>query len=111
MMGKRIPAARHIAKTYLDKHKGYSQEAYDLETLAAYNGIPEKQRYHNWDEKTKQWVVNDHVICDPDKSNTGWNLDREENTETTLEGLREDKDSKPFYTGRCYAEHIKNTQN
>lgn len=111
MINRRVPAARNIAKIYLDKHKGYSQEVYDLETLAAYNGIPEKQRYHNWDEKNKLWVVNDHVICDPEKSNTGWNLDRKENIETTLDGLKGDKDSKPFYTGRCYAEHIKNTQN
>ncbi|TLN00867.1 hypothetical protein FDZ73_18005 [bacterium] len=95
---------------HLDKHPGYSQDVYDNETLAAYNGIPQKQWYHNWDDQTKKWVVNENVICDPNQSNMGWNMTKEENKDKTLKELIGDKKAKPFHTGRCYAEHIVNTQ-
>lgn len=106
----RIPNARRIAKDYLDKHPGYSQEELDLETLTAYNGIPKKQRYHVWDEKSKKWIINQDVVCDPDQSNKGWLATEEENKNKSLDELKKNKKSKPFYTGRCYAEHIKKTQ-
>lgn len=107
---KRIPSARTTAKNYLDKHPGYTQEQCDLETLAAYNGIPKKQRYHNWSETDKKWVVNENIICDPDQSNKGWMMTEEENKDKKLPDLKSNKKSKPIYTGRCYAEHIKNNQ-
>lgn len=107
---KRIPLARKTAKNYLDKHPGYTQEQCDLETLAAYNGIPKKQRYHNWSEAEKKWVVNENVLCDPDQSNKGWIMTEDENKGKKLPDLKSSKTSKPIYTGRCYAEHIKNNQ-
>lgn len=107
---KRIPSARTTAKNYLDKHPGYTQEQCDLETLAAYNGIPKKQRYHNWNETDKKWVVNENVVCDPDQSNKGWIMTEDANKEKKLPDLKSNKESKPIYTGRCYAEHIKNNQ-
>lgn len=110
IMLNRIPSARKTAKKHLDKHPGYSQTVCDNETLAAYNGIPQNQWYHNWDDETKQWVVNTNVICDPNQSNKGWNMTKEENKDKTLKELQKDKKAKPFYTGRCYAEHIVNTQ-
>lgn len=111
LLSKRIPTARSIAKNYLDKHPGYTQDQLDLETLAAYNGVPKNQRYHNWDEKEKKWVVNQNVTCDPDQSNKGWIMTDKENKDKDIDGLRKNKESKPIYTGRCYAEHIKRTQN
>lgn len=110
MLETRIRVARRRAKAYLDKHPGYSQEIYDLETLAAYNGIPQNQRYHNWDEENKVWVINENVICDPSQSNKGWNLEKEIHKGKSLQDLKKDKGAKPFYTGRCYAEHVKNNQ-
>ncbi len=107
---KRIPIARTTAKNYLDKHPGYTQDQLDLETLAAYNGIPKKQRYHNWSETEKKWVVNNNVLCDPDQSNKGWISTEEENKNKTIPELKSNNKSKPIYTGRCYAEHIKNNQ-
>jgi len=111
MLDKRISIARKTAKNYLDKHPGYSQNELDLETLAAYNGIPKKQRYHVWNEKEKKWQVNDNVICDPEQSNKGWIMTESQNTGKTLEELKKDNKTSPIYTGRCYAEHIKNAKN
>ena len=82
----------------------------DLETLVPYNGVAKQQRYHNWDTTEKKWVVNDEVICDPDQSNKGWLTTEKGNEKKTLPELQKDKTAKPFYTGRCYAEHIKNAQ-
>ena len=110
IMKKRILTARVTAKDYLNKHPGYTQEQYDLETLAAYNGIPKGQRYHNWNATNKEWVLNKDVTCDPTQSNKGWIMTEEKNKGKTLSELQNDQGGKPFYTGRCYAEHVKNTR-
>lgn len=107
---KRLPDCRKIAKKYLDQHPGYSDDMLDLETLVPYNGMAKKQRYHNWDATKKMWSANDDVICDPDQSNKGWLTTEKDNENKTLSELQKDKTAKPFYTGRCYAEHIKNAQ-
>jgi hypothetical protein len=106
---KVLPGYRKIAKFYLDTHAEYTNEMLNLETYAAYNGLAKKQRYHKWDEGNKKWEVNDNVLCDPAQSNKGWLMTEEENKGKSLPDLRKNKDSKPFYTGRCYAEHIKNS--
>lgn len=111
MFDKRISSARKTAKNYLDKHPGYSQDQLDLETLAAYNGIPKGQRYHTWNEKEKKWEVNSNVTCDPDQSNKGWLMTETQNKGKTLDELKKDSKTSPIYTGRCYAEHIKNAKN
>lgn len=111
LLKKRIPTARSVAKDYLSKHPGYSQEEDDLETMAAYNGLPKGQRYHTWNATEKKWQKNDNVICDPEQSNKGWLLSDEENKNKTLDDLKKGDGGKPFYTGRCYAEHIKNSGN
>lgn len=104
-----LPEKRTTAKKYLDSHPGYTSDMFDLETLAAYNGTPKKQRYHNWDMTEKKWVINKNVVCDPSQSNTGWLMTENSNKGKKLNELQSDKDAKPFYTGRCYAEHIKNS--
>lgn len=101
---------RKSAKNYLDQHGNYTNEMYDLETLASYNGIPRKQRYHNWDGDLKKWVKNTDVICDPAQSNKGWIVTETENKGKSLDELLANPKSKPIYTGRCYAEHINNQQ-
>jgi len=101
---------RNRAKTYLDTHKNYTDDMLDLETLASYNGLAKKQRYHNWDSTSNKWIVNSNVICDPDQSNKGWLITEKANANQTIDQLSDNSKSKPFYTGRCYAEHIKNNQ-
>lgn len=110
IMEKRLPDCGRIAKKYLDQHPNYTDDMLDLETLVPYNGVAKKQRYHNWNETGKKWEVNDDVICDPDQSNKGWLMTEKDNDGKTLSELKKDKTAKPFYTGRCYAEHIKNAQ-
>jgi hypothetical protein len=110
IMEKRLPQCREIAKKYLDQHPGYTDDMLDLETLVPYNGMAKKQRYHNWDPTAKKWIVNDNVLCDPDQSNKGWLTTEKDNKDQTLTELKTSKKAKPFYTGRCYAEHIKNAQ-
>lgn len=53
LIEKKLPACRSIAKKYLDQHIPYTDDMLDLETLAVYNGLARKQRYHNWNETTK----------------------------------------------------------
>lgn len=101
---------RKRAKNYLDQHNNYTDDMLDLETLASYNGLARGQHYHNWNTKLNKWVVNTNVTCDPEQSNKGWLMTEEENEGKSIEELRKNKKSKPFYTGRCYAEHIKNNQ-
>lgn len=110
IMEGRLPDCRKIAKKNLDQHPGYTDDMLDLETLVPYNGMAKKQRYHNWDATIKKWLVNDEVICDPNQSNKGWLTTEKGNENKTLLELQKDKTAKPFYTGRCYAEHIKNAQ-
>lgn len=108
VMSVRIPTHRKKARDYLAVHGSFDQAMLDLETLTSYNGLAHKQHYHNWDAQKKQWLVNDNVICDPNQSNKGWDLHEKINKDKALEELEED--GRPFYTGRCYAEHIKNVQ-
>jgi hypothetical protein len=110
LLEKRLPAHRKRAQNYLDKHGQYTSEQLELETLAAYNGLAKGQHYWNWSESQKKWVENNDVICDPNQSNKGWLVSTPEEKKMTVKDLQEDKDKKPFYTGRCYAEHIKNAQ-
>lgn len=110
LMEKRLPAHRKRAKKYLDAHGNYTTDQLDMETLAAYNGWAGGQHYWNWDALQKTWAVNDNVTCDPDQSNKGWLVSNPANKGKTLEELKKNKDAKPNYTGRCYAEHIKSTQ-
>jgi hypothetical protein len=53
-MNIKLQECHRIAKNYLDQHSGYTDEMLDLETLAPYNGLAKKQRYHNWDEQVKR---------------------------------------------------------
>ncbi|BBP01655.1 hypothetical protein [Sulfuriferula nivalis] len=108
ILKKRIPTHRKRAKAYLDVHRNYDQAMLNLETLASYNGLAHQQRYFNWDGKKNQWIENENVICDKTQSNKGWDLEEKTNQDKTLEELK--KDGHPFYTGVCYAEHIKNNQ-
>lgn len=109
ILNKIIPWHRKRAKKYLDEHGNYTQEMLDLETLASYNGWSHAQHYWDWNSSQKKWVINSNVICDPDQSNKGW-LVNEKNKNDSLEELRKSKDTKPIYTGRCYAEHIDKKQ-
>ncbi|WP_146042072.1 hypothetical protein [Chromobacterium sinusclupearum] len=104
-----VNSKRSLAKKYLSQnHRPYNQDQLDLETLAYYNGA--NHHYHTWDEKSKSWVINNAITCDPQESNKGWDITKEENKDKSVEELRNNKKSKPIYTGRCYAEHIKNAQ-
>lgn len=102
-----IHSKRNAAKNYLDKHGNYGDEELDTETLVYYNGA--NYHYYVWDEKSKKWAVNDQILCDPNQSNSGWNMTLKANKEKELKDLQDGKGTKPIYTGRCYAEHIKNS--
>ncbi len=101
-----IVEKRGFAKDYLSKHKPYTDEHLDTETLVYYNGA--RDHYYIWNSKDKKWVINDEVVCDPDESNKGWKVTGLKSADKTVEKLRESETLKPKYTGRCYAEHIKN---
>lgn len=104
-----IAEKRRFAKSYLegyDKEATKNEEVYDTETLVYYNGATD--HYYVWDANAKKWVKNENVVCDPLQSNTGWRVTHEDNKGKTLEQLRAGQGTKPRYTGRCYAEHIKN---
>ena len=109
ILKNRLPNHRKRAKKYLDEHGDYTSEMLDMETLACYNGWSGGQHYWNWASTTKKWEVNTDVICDPNQSNKGWISSQKDNNKS-LEELKNDSKAKPVYTGRCYAEHIKNTQ-
>ena len=100
-----IPSKRKEAKKYLSPHP-FTTEELNMETLVYYNGA--NAHYLVWDEKEKKWIKNLDVLCDPTQSNKGWDLTDDKNANKTLEQLRDNKGAKPKYTGRCYAEHIKN---
>jgi hypothetical protein len=101
-----IKEKRAAAKKYLDTHGSYNDEQLNLETLVYYNGA--NFHYYVWDSSAKKWIENSDVLCDPDQSNTGWNMSLVENKGKSLKDLRDGKGTKPVYTGRCYAEHINN---
>lgn len=107
---KILPYHRKRARKYLSEYGEHTPEMLDLETLASYNGWNGGEHYWNWNSTTKKWDVNNNVICDPDQSNKGWMTSKTENKGKSLEELKKDKKTKPLYTGRCYAEHIKNSQ-
>lgn len=109
ILNKQIPWHRKRAKKYLDKYGQYTQDMLDLETLASYNGWSHEQHYWNWNSTTKKWESNSDVVCDPSQSNKGW-LKTSETKDNSLEDFKSDSKTKPIYTGRCYAEHIKNNQ-
>lgn len=106
IMEVRLPYCRSVAKRHLDKHGKYTDEMLDTETLTPYNGVAKGQFYYNWNTKTNAWETNSDVVCDPEQSNKGWLMTEKENKGKSLSQLQNDKKSKPFYTGRCYAEHI-----
>lgn len=97
---------RAFAKAYLDKHSGYTNDDLDTETLVHYNGA--NYHYLVWDTESKKWTKNNSVLCDPEQSNTGWDMSTAGNQNKSLVQLRAGEGNKPKYTGRCYAEHIKN---
>lgn len=108
ILDKRIPWHRKRAKKYLEEFKNYTQEMLDLETLASYNGWSQQQHYWNWNSSTNKWEVNSDVVCDPDQSNKGW-MKNSDSKNYSLDDFRKSSKTKPIYTGRCYAEHIKIT--
>jgi hypothetical protein len=73
--------------------------------LVFYNGA--NHHYYVWDAKTNAWTVNSDVLCDPSQSNSGRDVSKPSNAGKSLEELRAGKGTKPIYTGRCYAEHVK----
>jgi hypothetical protein len=103
-----IKEKRDLAKKYLNKHGSYTDADLDMETLVYYNGA--NYHYLVWDEVKKKWRVNENVLCDPEQSNTGWDLKDAPNKNKTLQQLKAGEGAAPKYTGRCYAEHIKNHQ-
>jgi hypothetical protein len=101
-----LPEKVSFAKSYLKSHE-YSDDVLDMETLVYYNGA--NRHYYVWSDSAKAWVVNEEVLCDPKESNKGWDMTAKSNEKKTLEDLRNGKGSKPMYTGRCYAEHVKSS--
>lgn len=101
-----IKGKRAAAKKYLSKYGPYNDDELDMETLVHYNGA--NDHYLIWDEEAKKWKVNDVILCDPQQSNKGWDMEDKDNEGKSLTELRKGKGAKPRYTGRCYAEHIKN---
>lgn len=103
-----IKEKRELAKKYLDKHGDYTAEDLDMETLVHYNGA--NYHYLIWSESKKKWLKDDRILCDPEQSNKGWDMKDTANKSKTLQQLRKNEGTAPKYTGRCYAEHVKNNQ-
>ncbi|MBT9568218.1 MAG: hypothetical protein IV085_07950 [Thiobacillus sp.] len=103
-----LPDKRNRAKEYLGQKgktpNSYTQEQYDTETMAYYNGAG---RFYKWDSSASKWNENYAAICDPN-SNRSWS--KADNPEMTLKELLK-KNVKPSYTGHCYAKHIREAQN
>ncbi|RZI85639.1 MAG: hypothetical protein EOP38_04515 [Rubrivivax sp.] len=97
---------RKKSERYFSSHAGATEDQIDTETLVFYNGA--NHHYYVWSEGSKSWVVNGNVVCDPTQSNKGWNMGDSKNKKLTLPDLQANKGSAAIYTGRCYAEHIKN---
>ena len=100
-----IKDKRALAKSYLDKHGSYTDDDLDMETLVYYNGA--NYHYLVWDNSSRKWVENKNVLCDPEQSNSGWDLTSNNNKGKSVAQLRKGEGDKPKYTGRCYAEHIR----
>ncbi|MFC5479896.1 hypothetical protein [Massilia suwonensis] len=100
-----IKEKRILAKKYLDKHGNYTTEDLDMETLVHYNGA--NYHYLVWDPNGEKWIKNEKVLCDPEQSNSGWDMSSDANKNKSLRELQKGEGGKPKYTGRCYAEHIK----
>lgn len=100
-----ITEKRKLARKYLANHGNFTEDDVDTETLVYYNGA--NFHYLVWDAVNKKWIENANVLCDHLQSNTGWDMTKEANKGKTLEQLRKNEGTKPSYTGRCYAEHIK----
>lgn len=100
-----IAEKRALAKNYLARHGNYSEDDLDMETLVFYNGA--NHHYLVWDKAAKKWKRNEQILCDPQQSNTGWDMEQGGNVGKTLAELRKGLGEKPKYTGRCYAQHIK----
>lgn len=102
-----LPDKRARAKKYLSQSgqtpNSYTQEQYDIETMAFYNGAG---RFYKWDGSANKWIENDAAICDPN-SNRSWA--KAANPGMSLKELLKDN-VKPNYTGHCYAKHILATQ-
>lgn len=77
--------------------------------------------YHKWDDKAKQWVRNDDIMCDTGTGNIGRDMTDADNTGQTEADLhKRDQDSyanptknkkaenKWKYTGICDADHLNN---
>ncbi|WP_082582687.1 hypothetical protein [Frateuria sp. Soil773] len=102
------------AKAHLGQSKRtYTDEQLKLETWSRWNG----GSYHVWDDKTKQWVRNDNILCDTETGNIGWDMTKEDNKDKTEADLHKrdkgeykkppaKKDRKWTYTGICYADHL-----
>ncbi|MGZ8293763.1 MAG: hypothetical protein ACXWVG_12020 [Telluria sp.] len=103
-----IPKKRSAAKRYLDRHKLYTEDDLDMETLVYYNRA--NHHYIKWSAKDKRWERNTSVVCDPAQSNKGWDATNPVNVDKPIEELRKGEGGKPIYTGACYAEHIRNKQ-
>jgi hypothetical protein len=103
-----IKEKRSAAKKYLDKYGGYTKDDLDTETLVYYNGA--NYHYLVWDSTQKKWQENKDILCDSEQSNSGWDIKKAANKEKSLTQLRNGEGGNPVYTGRCYAEHIKNSQ-
>lgn len=108
IVAKVIHEKRQSAKKYLDKHGAYTEDDLDMETLVYYNGA--NYHYLIWDGKDGKWIRNEQVLCDPQESNKGWDMMQVSNKNKTIDQLRHGEGDKPKYTGRCYAEHVKNSQ-
>lgn len=103
-----IKEKRDLAKKYLNGHGGYTEDDLDMETLVYYNGA--NYHYLIWDYRAKKWKENSNILCDPEQSNTGWDVSHEASRNKTIDQLRKGEGGKPKYTGRCYAEHIRKHQ-
>jgi hypothetical protein len=97
---------RKKSERYFSSHAGATEDQIDMETLVFYNGA--NHHYYVWSEDSKSWVVNSNVVCDPTQSNKGWNMTDSKNEKLSLVDLQGKKGAEAIYTGRCYAEHIKN---
>lgn len=107
VMNTFLPDKRTRAKNYLSKNgqasDTFTQEQYDTETMAYYNGAG---RFYKWNEKEKAWKEDQATLCDPN-SNRSWEIADHPNK--TVKELLDEK-AKPEYTGHCYAKHIITTQ-
>jgi hypothetical protein len=102
-MNKFLPEKRGAARKHFERigcGSLYTQEQYDNETAAYYNGAG--RFYESWDAKTKTLQENTTLICDP-KNNNSWK-ETDHPDKTAKELLKENVKSTP--AGYCYTKHI-----